>query len=806
MITLLNDFRRAARALGHAPGFALVVVLTLALGIGANTAVFTVLRGVLLKPLGYRGESELMQVTGARPGENIHDDVLSIPEYEILRDSSRTLSEVDASMEEAYNLTGGAVPERVRTTCATPNLLATLGVAPVLGRAFTAEEATVGAAPVLLLSHSVWRRQFASDPAVLGRIVLLNDRPHTVIGVLPAWFETAWGERYFGPMGIWMPFPEELRREAGNCWCLRVIGRLRPGYTLANLRAELPSLVSRIQGAHPAHDEGWTLEAHPLLDTLVGSNHRTAVLALMGAVAFVLLIGCVNVASLLLARGSACASELAVRAALGASRTRLLRHVLTECALLTLVGGAVGILLAVWAVGGLTALLPANFPRRGEIGIDATALLFAVGLSGLTCVLCGLGPAWRCSGVSLGAALQGVPRTLSTGRSGGQRRDLLVVAQVTLAVALLAGAGLMIRTFVGLAAVDPGFDPEQVLTLRAELSYNSLADWDHFADFYQRAVEEIRRVPGVTAAAGVSHIPMSDGTYSTDIDIEDYVPPDPEESPPASLIAVTPGYFGALHIPLRAGRDITRDDTAAGPPVALVNDCFVRRYWFGQDPLGRHITIGEESLAVVGVVGDVRHWGLDQDADPQVFYPVQQRPWPAVRFVVRTVGDPTAVSGLVQQAIWAVNPNQPLCSVRPLAEIVRADIGVRATLAGVLAALSGASLLLTGVGIAGVIAYTVARRTREIGVRIALGASAHDVLRLIGRRYTALIGIGLAAGLGVALLVGRLLQALLFGVSPHNPQTLLTAVVVVAGTTVLAGYLPAWRATRVDPMVALRCE
>jgi putative ABC transport system permease protein len=798
--------RYAARTLWRSPGFTLAALAMLALGIGANIAVYSVLRGVLLKPLGYPAEERLLHVTGAKPARNAHDLVMSVPEYDIIRHTSRAFEDAGAYLEESCNLTGGATPESVRAICATPNLLSVLGVTPALGRPFTAEEADVGAAPVVLLSHSVWRRQFAGDPAVIGRVVMLNDVPNTVIGVLPAWFEVAWGERLLGKMGIWTPFPDSLRREPEGSICLRVIGRLRPHVTSEDARADLANLAAAIQDGERNADPGWTLESQPLIGTLVGQNHRAALLALMGAVVVVLIIACVNVASLMLARGSSRATELAVRAALGGSRAQLVRHVLTECALLTFVGAAVSILLATWGVSALTNLLPADFPRRNEIALDAPVLLFAVGLSVVTCLLCGLGPALRCSGVSLNAVLQAGTQTLSTSRWAGHRRDILVVGQVTLAVALLACAGLMIRTIRGLSAVDPGFDPEHVLTMRAELSWTSAADWRRFPDFYMRSVQEIRRLPGVTAVGGVSSMPMSDGSLATSMVIEGYEPPEPEQQPSAGLVAVTPGYFAAMGILLHAGRDVSVDDTGDSPLITLVSESFVERYWPNRNPLGRHVTVGSQECTVVGVVGDVRHWGLDTEVDPQMYFPITQRPWPRLRFVVRTTGDPAAATQLVQQAIWSVDPDQPVCAVQSMREVVNRSIGVRSTLAGLLTGLGAVSLVLTGLGVAGVIAYTVARRTREIGIRIAFGATSRDILHFIGRRYVLLAAIGLLAGTGLTLLVSRLLESLLFNVSPHDPQTLLMAVVVVAAAALLAGYLPARGATKVDPMIALRCE
>jgi putative ABC transport system permease protein len=813
MGTLLKDIRYAARVLWKSPGFTAVAVIAVALGVGANTAIFSVVNAVLLKPLPYRDPGQLVLIYHNYPKLDLKATV-SAPGYAYYRDNAKSFSDVAAFSSFSANLTGEGEPERLWGVQATANAFPMLGATPAQGRAFGPDENRVGNDHVAVLSDAFWRRRFGGVP-VVGKNVMLNGEPYTVVGVMPPSFQLG---REFGGQtpDLWVPItftPEQLDPNTGlTTEYLEVLARLRPGVTIRQAQAEMDSIAADLRHQYmPDMDAGnWGLLLQPLDEFVVGKV-RTALWILLGAVAFVLLIACANVANLMLARSAVRQKEIAVRTALGASRWRVVRQLLTESLLLSLTGGGLGLLLAMWGIDLLLKLNDNRLPRADEIGLDAHVLLFTLGVSLLTGVVFGLAPAFQTSSVNLHDTLKEGGRSGTAGVRRGVR-SALVVVEVFSAVVLLVSAGLLIRSFVALEQVNPGFQPRGLLAMQVSLPPNKYADQRARAAFDRQVLEQVRALPGVKGAATTTTLPMSGWNQSGSFDIEGRPAVPGQDSPHGSRWMASDDYFQTMQIPLLRGRYFDARDTADAPGVVIIDDAMARKYWPGEDPLGKRITFeGTQQQPrwreVVGIVGHVKNEGLEGESRAQYYVPYAQRAdSPNLFLVVRADGDPASLAPSVRGAIAGVDKDLPVFRVTTVERVVADSLAQRRFSMTLLAIFAALALLLAVVGLYGVMSYTVAQRTHEIGIRIALGAQSRDVLRMVVGQGMALVGGGLLLGLGVALALTRFMSSLLYGVSATDPWTYAGIALLLAAVALLASYVPARRAMKVDPMVALRYE
>jgi putative ABC transport system permease protein len=814
-----HDLRYALRSLRQRPGFTALTVLTLALGIGATSAIFSVVNGVLLRPLPYDRPEDVAIVHTRLDG--VAGRELSLPEFFDLREQSRSFSRIAAFSNGSLTLTGSGTPERLPAGYLTADALPLLGVSPVRGRAFAAEEDLPGHPPVVLLSDGLWRRRFGSDPEIVGRTLILDDVPTTVLGVMPPGFQLP--SHYAGPgMELWTLMqldPAVDRTERGWHW-LTVMGRLRPGVSIEAAGRETAALTAAMLQRYPnEYDADFTGSVAPATDVLVG-DIRPVVLVLMGAVALLLLIACANVASLLLARAEARQREIAVRAALGARGGRIVRQLLTESAVLAVAGGVVGLLLAMWGVRGLIAAAPQTLPRLETIGMDGWVLAFTAMVTLTTGMLFGLAPALQAARPDLAGALSEGSRGGSAGLGRQRFRRGLVVAQIALALILVAGAGLLIQSFARMRGVDPGFVPERLLTARVELSPVRYESNEKIRAFYQRLVQRLEALPGVRSAAVVKALPMMQlelGDWSFVREGLHSSPPKPSEWTMAYWQTMSPGYFETMQIPVLQGRGVEATDRVGAPGVALVNRTLARQVWPDGDAVGQRILMGggaTDSIwrTIVGIVGDVHHRGLDAEPRPEIYLPYDQfpagtgTPQRTLRIVLRTEGDPVELTGALRRAVFELDPDLPATEIQTMEQALgdwAAERRLTMLLVGGFALLA---LLLGAVGVYGVMAHLVVQRTREIGIRMALGAVPREILRLVLSQGAWLAALGIAAGLAGALAATRLLSSLLFGVGPTDPATFAATATALAAVAALASLLPALRALRTDPVEALRSE
>ena len=813
MDALWKDVRFALRMLRRTPGVAVAAVLALALGIGANTAIFSVVDGVLLRPLPFHDARALMLVNGKFPVQGLFDIGLSVPELHDVSQQSRTFSAVGAYASGESNLVGGVgAPDHVAVGLGSASLFPMLGVAPVIGRSFTTGEELKGSDQVALLDHGLWQRRFGGDTNIVGKTVQLDNLSYKIIGVLPAGFRID-GDT---PCDLWIPLASNNPELTRGSHFLRVLGRLKPGTTRAQLDADLAAISARLVEQYAQNYRGgsWSLEAKPFQDVIVG-NARLALWVLFGAVAFVLLIACANVANLLLARAAARGREMAIRTALGAARVRLIRQMLTESILLALAGGGLGLLLAEWGVDAMLALAPDALPRASEVAVDGRVLAFTVGAALVTGVVFGLMPALSASRPDLTWALKDGSRGATASR--GRLRRALVVAEVALSLILLVGTGLMVQSFVRLRNVDPGFHPDHVLAMsvvrRGEHDAPGGVDEPPPSDdFYERATRELARLPGVRAAGAATLLPLDGNSSDFGFEIENWVPRVAGDNPDAQAREIAGDYFAALGVPLVRGRLFAPSDDASSPPVVVVNQAFARRWWPNEDALGKHLRIKNRRApkpwaTVVGVVGDTRDFGLDQPPKPEMFFAhAQERRFTALTLVVRTVGAPMAMANAARGVIAEIDPEQPIFNVQTMDDYVAHSLAQRRFSLVLMLIFAGVALLLAAVGIYGVMSYTVAQRTQEIGIRVALGASESMVLKMVVADGMRLVAIGLLLGLAGAFALTRLLASMLYGVSPTDAPTFAAIAAVLALVALAATVIPARRAMRVDPMLALRAD
>ena len=800
MNTFIQDLRYGVRMLLKRRAFTLIAVLTLALGIGANTAIFSVVNAVLLRPLPYRNPDRLVRVWETRPQQNFNRTFVSEGEYLAWREA-RSFENVALLDSLSFNLAGGGEPERVAAARVTADFFSMVGVAPLSGRVFSRDEEEPGHNEVALLSYGLWQRRFGKDPGVVGKTILLDSRRYTVIGVLPRGF------MFDQPADVWVPFA--FTAEEDMRWghhYLGIFARLRPQVDPQQAQAELNTIAQQLQREHPPTNTGHGVELVPLYEDIVGDT-RVGLLVLLGAVGFVLLIACANVANLLLARASGRQKEIAIRAALGASRGRLMRQVLTESTLLALLGGALGLLFSLWTVEALVALSRDILPRTGEVHLDGWVLGFTLLLSLGAGILFGMAPAFQVSSLTLSESLKEGGRTSSAG-SGSQGMRPLVVTEIALALVVLIGAGLMTRSFLRIRQVDAGFDPHNLLTLEISLHGSRYSTSQQQDALFRQLIERLESLPGARSAGAVNVLPLSGNNVSGSFAIEGRAPAPPGQKPNTNRRIVTPHYFTALGMPLLRGREFTEADSADAPPVVIINETFARRFFPGEDPLGKRVRRGgaDPWMTIVGMVKDVRHRGLDLDARPEMYIPYPQLPEATMTLVLRTEGEPGRLVSAVRKEVSALDQDLPVGGIRQVAEVVADSLATRRLAMLLFGSFALVALVLSAVGISGVMAYSVTRRRHEIGVRMALGARPGDVLRLVVGQGSKLLLTGVAIGLVAAVALTRVMTSLLFGVTTTDPTTFAGVTVLLAAVALLACYIPARRATKVDPMAALRYE
>jgi predicted permease len=818
--TLIQDLRYGARMLMKSPGFTFVAVLTLALGIGANTAIFSVVNGVLLRQLPYEEPERLALIWEKFSSWGLGQAPISASEFTDYRNQTHSFSSLAAFDTADFNLTGGDLPERVSGAQVSAGLFPLLGVKPQLGRAFSAEENEPGRDNVVLLSHGLWRRRFGADPGIIGRTLSLSDRSYTVIGVMPPSFQFPMslfvikGVTFTQPAELWTPVTfsaDRLKARASRS--LGVIGRLKPGVTLTQAGAEVQAIAYRMRQQYPESypPEGWGAYAVSLHEQIVG-RMRLPLLALLGAVSLVLLIACANVASLLLARSTVRRKEIAVRASLGASRRRIIRQLLTESLLLAFCGGGLGLLIALWGTDQLVSLSAQTLPRMKEVGLDGRVLGFTLAISILTGLVFGLMPVIEASKLDLNAVLKEGGRRATV--SPGQRRlrSLIVAAEFALALTLLIGAGLLSRSFWRLQNVSPGFEPENVLTFQLSLPWKSYPGSQYVSAFFQQAIARIAHLPGVKAVGAASILPLSGSNSDEGFVIEGRPLRDLNDVSDEEFRVVTPDYFRAMGIPLIKGRFFNDADKADAPGVTIINQAFAERHFRGEDPVGKRLTRDDPRgsnvnwITIVGVVGDVRHSGLNVEAKPEFYIPHLQETRSSMTLAARVAADPASLSAAIRHEIRGLDAQLPVYNLRSMERIVDESVAAQRLSTLLIGGFAALALILAAIGIYGVMSYAVAQHTHEIGIRIALGARTPDVLKLVVTQGMKPALAGVAIGLAVSFGLTRLIRNLLFDVSATDPTTFVAITLVLTAIGLLACWIPARRATKVDPAVALRAE
>jgi putative ABC transport system permease protein len=797
--TFFQDLRYGFRALRKKPAFTITAVIALALGIGANTAIFSVVNAVLLRSLAYRNPGSIVMVWERSLRGGRSQNSVSPANFLDWKKQSTSFEQIAASWDTRVNLTSGGEPEEIQVQKVSSDFFPVLGVPPELGRTFVRQEETPGTT-VVILGHDLWQSRFAGNPAIVGQTVTLSGRNCTVIGIMPPGFHflntqiKAWLPLQLEPTTDW--------RKSGRF--LRSVARLKPGVTASQAQAELDTIAKQLEIAYPDFNKGWGVNLVPIHEQIVG-DIRPVLLVLLAAVAFVLLIACANVANLLLSRAASRQKELALRAALGADRMRLIRQMLTESVLLAVMGGVLGVLLAYWGIQLLVAFAPDNIPRLHEITIDTRVLAFTFGVSLLTGLVFGLVPALQSSRPDLNGALKEGAR----GSSSGHRlvRNLFVVSEMALALVLLVGAGLMLRSFSQLHQVKTGFDAENMLTMRVQLPSAKYGQPQQRADFFKRAEERLAALPGVKSVGAISYLPLTGLATSTSFNVATKPLP-PSESPGTEVRPITPGYFRAMGIPLVKGRAFDERD-GANSRVLIINETLARKFFPGQDPIGQRLIISwepEVADEIIGVVGDIKETALEQEPNPAVYWPYPREPYPFMNFVIRAAIDPATLSAAATREIHALDPDQPVADVRTLDQVVAKSIARPRFNALLLAVFAGVALVLASVGIYGVMNYSATQRTQEIGIRMALGAKPGDILRLVVGHGMKLTAAGIAIGVIASLALTRVMTNLLFGVTATDLPTFLGVSTLLTAVALLANYIPARRATRVNPVVALRCE
>ncbi len=818
MGTLLQDVRYGWRMLRKKPTFTVVAVLTLALGVGANTAIFSIVNAVLLRSLPFPRPDRLVRIIFNNPGLGLRDVRFSVPELEDLKTRANVFEEVSVVFPASTNLTGAKQPERLEFLGVSPNYFSMLGVTPQIGRLFGSQDSVLGFAPVAVISDSLWRRSYGADPNVLGRSLQLDNDPYTIVGVLPPGF------RHPGPtisrdVEVWAttgfsadPFPPPKR---GNRVLPGAIGRLKPGLTVEQAQAQLTAMA--IQSRHDFSTDyppqaGWTVEIQSLQESLVG-NVRPMLLVLLGAVILIVFIVSLNIANLLLARASGRQQEMAVRLALGASRGRMVRQMLTESMVLSLIGGFAGVATAVATLGFILRVVPSNIPRLGEVTIDWVVLGFALLISLLTGGVFGLAPAMHATRSALSSAIREGARGSGYSTKTGRLRDALIVSELTFAVVLMVGAGLLLRTLGGLLRENPGFNPTRVISANIWLPvpndptvdpYFPLARQNFFA---RELLRRMNGIPGVELAGITSNLPAANQTNSVALAIEDR-PVESAQDLRAEVIRVSPDYFKVMQAPLVRGRFFAENDEEGKQPVAIIDEAAARRYWSGGDPLGRRLRVGQDPslpwMTVVGLVKDIKQDGLDIQGVPHVYMSIYQYRGRVLSVVLRSSLPATLLEPQIRHQIQNVDWRLPVFGVSSMNDVIGRSLAPRRFSADLVGAFAGLALLLASIGIYGLLAYMVDQRSREIGLRMALGAQPSDILKLILQKGVVLASVGIAAGVLFSASTASVMASLLYGVRPHDPAVFLVVPLLLLAVASVASYIPARRATKVDPVIALR--
>ena len=806
---MLKDIRYGVRSLLKRPGLTAVALITLALGIGVNTAIFSAVDSVLLRPLPFKEPDRVVAIWEHTPHLGIARNEFAPANYFDLRKQNQVFEDVGAFGQLSTNLTGDGEPEQLEGQLVTANVFTLLGVAPALGRTFAGDEDQTGREHVAVLSDALWRRRFNGDPGIINRNVTLNGESFTVIGVMPAGF--FFPER---EVELWVPWAMEPGQAEGRGdHYFRLVARLKPGVTREQANAEAESIAARLAGEYPKTNEGLGFLVNSFHQDYVGDLRRP-MLILFAAVGFVLLIACANVANLLLAQATTRRREIAIRMALGARRWAIARQLLTESLLLAAAGGLLGVLSAIWGVEALSKLLPESLSKLQAITVDSRVFLFTIGVTLLTAIAFGVVPALHAARANPGEALGETGRDLSGGVSGRYLRRVLVIAEVALAVVLLAGAGLLIRSFNRLRQVDLGFKPDNLLTMRMVLPLPKYQKPESRRAFYDELFRRLNEIPGVESAGINTRLPLSTSGMKFSFSVEGRTMPSDTNLPFAVYRVINPDYFRAMGIPLQRGRVFDTRDTADSTPALIVNRRLAEQFWPGEDPTGKRLKIGPSDspnpwATVIGVVGDVRQTGLygDQMAELYAPYAQERRSWMSPRdLVVRTRGDAASLAGAVREAVWAVDKDQPVSNVRTMDQVLTATVSRERFQMLLLSLFATLALVLACVGLYGVISYAVAQRTHEIGVRMALGAQQRDVLRLVIRQGMILTFAGLLLGIAGGLAVTRVMSDLLFGVTATDAVTFISVGSLLLVVAFLACYVPARRATKVDPLIALRYE
>lgn len=796
--TLSQDVRYAVRTLSKTPSFSFTAVMTLALAIGATTVIFSLLHSMLLRPLPFQNPERVVRIFNTYQKFGITNFTASVPDFVSYQQRTRGFTQLEGFASRAVTLTGDGQPEHAEATAISANLVPMLGIQPLLGRAFLPEEDKPGHAQVAMISEGLFERRYGRDASIVGRTIRVDGHAHTVVGVLPQQMG------FPSKAEVWLPLAPDLAKENRSNHYLSVLARLKPGFSLQEAQADLNRVCAELGKEFPGSNDGWGARLVPVLDWVVGRKLRTSLWVLISAVGLLLLVACANIANLLLTRASARREEMSIRLALGASRVRLLRQMLTENLVLATIGGCAGLLLAAVGLAGLQKLLPVGTPRVDTLGLDSPVLLFALAVTFATSILFGLAPAWVASRSSLNSALRQSGRTHS-GRS--PLRQALVAGQMAIATVLVIGTALLLQSLARLQVSQPGFRPDHILVASISLPEAKYPTQDHAAAFYRRLLPDVQALPGVTSAGVASMTPMSGDDTSMSV-AAGPGPSQPQEKPrQASWRIISPGAMETLGVKLVRGRFFSQSDTADQKPM-VISEGLARRLWpDGTDPLQQQAHLGNgQVFNIVGIVGDVRHAGLAEEPPATMYMHSSWYLWPTMVLMVRTSGDPLAMAGPLREAVRRIDPDQPLFAIRTMSEIVAGDTAQPRLRTGLMAAFALLALILGALGVSGVVAYGVARRTRELALRMALGATPGQVQGNVMSSGALLAMLGLVVGLAAALGLGRFLSSLLYQVRPNDPVTFSAIGATLLVVSLLACWVPARRAVRIDPATSLRNE
>ncbi len=817
METIWQDMKFGVRMLAKSPGFAVAAVLTLALGIGATTAIFSVVNAILLRPLEYQSPDQLVMVWEKNLQKGWLVAPASYPNFVDLRNGNNVLTDLGAFSESTFNLTGGDEPERLIGWRVSSGLFSMLGVNPSQGRVFLPEDSRPGSGRVLMISHGLWQRSFGGRTSLVGQTVALNGEPYTVVGIMPRNFKfpptfaatVASSQIAISSADLWVPLGDDTApvRETRT---LFMIGRLKQSMTREQAQSELNVIAKRLEQEYPAANTGMEISLVPL-HTQVSGDVRLALLNLFAAVGLVLLIACVNVANLLLARAAGRQKEIAIRGALGCTRTRLIRQLLTESALLGLMGGVLGLLLAFGGVYLLVALSPGNLPHLKDVTIDSSVLLFALLISLLTALVFGLAPALHASKPDLQEALKEGGRSSTGGSRANRLRSMLVISEIAAALVLLIASGLMLKSFWRLQHVNPGFEAENLLTLELQLPENKYREAPQQLSFQQQLLQRIGSIPGVSKAATVNNLPFSGNEAYLGFSIEGRPAPNPADRPRAYHRVISSDYMQAMGIPFREGRPFDDHDNADAPGVTIINEATARRFWPGENPIGKRLKRGRPDsknpwLTIVGIIGPISHTSLEVEAQPEFYVPFLQNPDGVLTLVARASSDPRTITNAVRGEVLILDRDLPASNIKFMSELISKSVAQPRLYAVLLIIFAAVALILAAVGIYGLLSYSVSQRRQEIGIRLALGATPGNIRKLVLVQALRLVIVGLILGLVLGLAFTRLMASLLFGVSATDPLIFILISLLLFCVALLASYFPARSATRVDPLTALRYE